>query len=419
MTSFGTVQYYGVGQVAVHPCYDGSVDSPYDVALVRYLGALPTTAIIPAMTPAEDKLALGTSVTVIGFGKTLTNSMNSSRFEVARSIDMLTANQFQYSQTDDKGACEGDSGGPAIVQTADGARVAGITSFGDPTCTMVGASVRISPVASFITSFIASAPKTLTCDECSLASVGPGNACINQSTICGTRNSPCDVFLSCASACTTSACVNQCSSTNAQGAAQYNAVVSCQCGGMCQTACANLQSCGGTQADPAPVTPGPGPSCAAFMATGVGGSGGVVGGTGVAGSSGGTGAAGSGSANKCGLTDPRAACAACIDDTCCTEASVCGSDVSCSSCLSNPTAAGCSDSFAFKQLNACLATCSGAPCSGASPTTTGAAGAGGTTGETGGKSGCGCDLGPVSGRASGLGMLLALALVASRARRRR
>ena len=48
-TSVQAGLYYGVAQVAVHPQYDGSVNSPFDVAVVRFLGALPATPVIPAL----------------------------------------------------------------------------------------------------------------------------------------------------------------------------------------------------------------------------------------------------------------------------------------------------------------------------------------------------------------------------------
>ena len=59
VTSVGAGLYYGVGQVVVHPQYDGAVDSPYDVALVRFLGAVPAQPVIPMLTPEEDNLMVG------------------------------------------------------------------------------------------------------------------------------------------------------------------------------------------------------------------------------------------------------------------------------------------------------------------------------------------------------------------------
>ena len=55
-TSAGGGLYYGVAQVAVHPQYDGSVDSPYDIALIRFLGALSGQPVIPVLPAADDDL---------------------------------------------------------------------------------------------------------------------------------------------------------------------------------------------------------------------------------------------------------------------------------------------------------------------------------------------------------------------------
>jgi V8-like Glu-specific endopeptidase len=389
--------YYGVAQVAVHPQYDGSVNSPFDVAVVRFLGALPNTPVIPALDPTSDKLAVGTTIDVVGFGKTETNAMNSTRFEVNRVISSITANQFLYDQTDSKGACQGDSGGPALVDTSAGTRVAGVTSFGDPDCTKVGASVRVSPVfASFVEAFVNAAPRTLSCGDCALASVGPGNACVSQSVACATTNTACGMFLTCADACTSSTCVTNCRRANSSGAAAFDAVVACQCGGMCQAVCANAQQCGGT-------------------GTGTTGGGGTGPTTGVAGSSG---------ALCADLSDPRADCNACIQGSCCAQAAACANDNTCTGCFIQASSGACRLNTAFTALTECLAGCPGKPCSssagtaGASGTTgtVGGPGGGGTTGQTGGKGGCDLASSPTSG--AGIVALLALAFAVSRARPR-
>jgi hypothetical protein len=54
--------YYSVAAVAIHPAYDGAVDSPFDVAMIRYLGATDATPVIPALTVAEDTLAVNSLV---------------------------------------------------------------------------------------------------------------------------------------------------------------------------------------------------------------------------------------------------------------------------------------------------------------------------------------------------------------------
>jgi len=394
--------YYGVAQVAVHPQYDGSVNSPFDVALVRFLGALPATPVIPALDAANDKLAVGSTIDVVGFGKTDTNAMNSTRFEVNRVIQSITANQFLYDQTDMKGACQGDSGGPALVDTPAGTRVAGVTSFGDPDCTKVGASVRVSPVyASFIQAFVSAAPRALSCNDCALASVGPGNACVTQATACATQATACGKFLGCADACTSSSCVANCRAANKTGAAAFDSVVSCQCGGTCQAVCANSPSCGGS-----------------------GGSGGTVTGTGGAGPS--TGVAGStGTATCADLPPSTPACDACVQGSCCAQAAACANDTTCAACYIQASSQVCRFNAALTALSQCLASCAGSPCAtgtagssgGGTTGTVGGTGAGGTTGQAGGKSGCNVAPSPSAG--GGLLTLLALAFAVARPRARR
>jgi MYXO-CTERM domain-containing protein len=385
-TNLGQSLYFGVVEVKTHPSYDGNVNSPFDVALVRYVGATAATQVIPAITPEEDKLAVGSTVTIVGFGKTETNVMNSQRREVDRTIATLQAQQFLYDQHDSKGACEGDSGGPALLNTPNGPRVAGVTSFGDPACVMLGASVRVSPLSSFIQSYLATVPTTLGCGECTLASVGPGNPCVAQSAACGDLTTACGKFLDCAGACTTQTCVSRCSSNNPQGSAAYTNMVKCQCGNACTTVCAsnpNCQAVGGGTTNPPPTMPtmptkptAPGPVCG-------------------------------------GVTDARPDCASCIQSSCCGEASACAADTTCAACLKSPTSA-CSSNAAFSTLTKCESTCPA--CTGPAPQPVADAGTG-QPGVTGGSSGCGCNAGGAASRATSLGLLAALAILFARRRR--
>ncbi|HVZ75037.1 MAG TPA: MYXO-CTERM sorting domain-containing protein [Polyangia bacterium] len=402
-TAIASNQYFDVSAVQVHPSYDGTVNSFYDMALVRFVGATNAMPTIPAMAPAEDKLTTGSAFTLVGYGETETNKDNSQRREVARTIETISDHQFEYNQTDIKGACSGDSGGPALVMTANGLRVGGVTSYGDQSCMQIGVSVRVSPLNSFITSFINGTPLVLNCDECTSAAVSPGNTCTTQADACGTAQTACGQFLTCADACTTSACVQSCTSKNPSGAAAYDALAKCQCTS-CASPCSTDSACSsylaGTTTPPV--------------------------------------------STKCGgVTNAVAACNSCITGTCCSQASTCANDPICSSCLTQ-SSISCRVDSAYAALITCEAGCQGAPCSGGGTTTGGTTGAtggstgaatGGTTGATGGaggdattgaggdttaggggsKGGCSCDVGggPMSPLASALS-LLALAFVRRR-----
>lgn len=395
--------YYGVAAVTVHPSYTGAVNDPFDIALVRFVGATSTTPVIPALAPADDTLAMGSAFTLVGFGKTQVSStaadMNSARREVGRTVASLTANQFEYTQTDDKGACSGDSGGPALVQTANGLRVAGVTSFGDPNCDVEGVSVRVSPVSSFIGGFIAQAPAALDCQECTLAVVGPGNSCVAQGEACGDQATACGQFLACVDACQTNSCVTSCENRMTAGVQAYQAMVACQCG-MCTSVCANDQNCGGSGTGAA--------GSGAAGTTGSGGSTGVL------------------PAGVCGgVSDPRPACDACIQSQCCDKGTACSNDPICSSCLQQDVSS-CKLNAALSNLTNCIATCPG--CASTTTTdagTTGTAGSGGAGGSTSGetaasKSGCGCAAGGSGGAPSSASLagLAVVVLLGRRARRR-
>jgi hypothetical protein len=379
--------YYGVSSVTVHPQYDGNINSPYDIAVVRFVGAVAATPTIPPVTPAEDAtLAAGTPFTLVGYGKTETNAMNSVRRKVSRVVESFSVAQFLYDQRDLKGACQGDSGGPALFSTAGGERVLGVTSFGDENCTDLGVSVRVGPATSLINSVVNGTPASLSCADCTQAAVSPGNACVDQAVACGDATTACGKFLTCAEACATQACFNGCKLMNQAGSAAYDAMVTCQCNGACAAACRTNQSCAPYIKDVAP------PSCEQ-------------------------------------VTEPRPACQACLRGTCCNQAATCAADPACAACTRLATTS-CRTNSAFIALTSCKATCAGTPCNdvptaqpdaGApSPTDGGGVNADGApnmAATTTGSGGCGCALAaaPEPGALAGLAACLAAAL----ARRRR
>lgn len=314
--------YFGVAAVAIHPDYNGAVDSPVDVAVVRYLGATAATQVIPALAPGLDTLAVNSKITLVGYGKTETDAMNSQRRRVDRTIASIAARQFSYDQTDIKGACEGDSGGPALFQAASGLRVAGVTSFGDATCRRAGISVRVSSADAFIQQFVTATPATLSCEDCTIASVAPGNTCFALGASCAMPSTPCGAYLTCLAQCQTTTCATQCRNTMSAGATAYTNLAKCQCGGTCETPCRQDQAC--TSFAPPPPT--------------------VCG----------------------GLTDNRPACLSCITNSCCSQATACTSDPTCASCL-RTAGTECRINLTYNALNTCLGSCQGAPCS--TPTT--------------------------------------------------
>ena len=61
---------FRVAEVKVHPQYDGTVENPYDVAVIRYVGTTSTTPVIPILAPEDDLLVVGSEVSLVDFGTT-------------------------------------------------------------------------------------------------------------------------------------------------------------------------------------------------------------------------------------------------------------------------------------------------------------------------------------------------------------
>jgi secreted trypsin-like serine protease len=146
---------YSVQAVRVAPGYDGlfAVD---DIAVVRFFfGSEPAPAAIPPLGASEDRLGVGSALELVGYGQTESDDANTQRRRVARNITDLDGELIAYSQEDGKGACFGDSGGPAVVKVSGQARVAavisgGVTDASGNCAGGVGVAMRVSAYEGFI-----------------------------------------------------------------------------------------------------------------------------------------------------------------------------------------------------------------------------------------------------------------------------
>jgi secreted trypsin-like serine protease len=129
----------------VHPSFEPSTLF-FNVAVLTVSGTGASTPVIPTLTPATDTLSVGTSFTVIGYGLTSFPSGETSlRHRASMSIESLFALEFTANIAS-AGPCVGDSGGPALVMTTGGERVAGIVSSFDAQCSSISVYGRTSPV---------------------------------------------------------------------------------------------------------------------------------------------------------------------------------------------------------------------------------------------------------------------------------
>jgi secreted trypsin-like serine protease len=126
-----------VNKVVVHPQYgaetpDGSDTN--DISLLRFTGVKPAGYQVAKFLKDETLLTAGATVTLAGYG--LTDGVNKTGDNLLRKTDVQIIQNFgktevALDQSQGKGACHGDSGGPAFLKGADGVEyVWGITSRG-------------------------------------------------------------------------------------------------------------------------------------------------------------------------------------------------------------------------------------------------------------------------------------------------
>lgn len=244
LQSYDARRAYPVTDVVVHPQYDGAIDSAFDVAVLRYVGAISDLPVIPIQASDSNELAIGSVVTLVGFGSDDSGQLNTIRLSADKMIARLSADQIGFDQNDGGGTCDGDSGGPVIIQTSDGERVAAVTSFGDRSCTRHGVAVRISSTTrSFIQEVVDSVRTSEACGECRLIATAPDNRCFQQQSECASTASPCALYLECIAECEHQECYAHCELTNPEGAQASRELQICTCQDACPDLCATSLPC--------------------------------------------------------------------------------------------------------------------------------------------------------------------------------
>jgi len=157
-----------------------------DVGLVRLASKVTNVQPIPVNFD-HSKAPVGlTPILMVGFGATAVNGGGNvgKQFKLdgrssigCSSFGGNDNNLICYSQTDGKGKCEGDSGGPSFA-TIDGVRmVVGITSFGDQSCAQFGADTRTDAEKDFLLSHVPQLEGCKTDADC------PGQVCFQAQCI--------------------------------------------------------------------------------------------------------------------------------------------------------------------------------------------------------------------------------------------
>jgi hypothetical protein len=148
--SLSQAQYVlNVASIEAHPGYNGS-SITNDIGLVTLTQDAPVAPM--GIVRSMDSSWVGKSLFFVGYG--VDNGYNQTGSGIKRAVWMaissLASTSFRYDSAN-KNTCNGDSGGPAFVQDANGDYlVAGVTSYGDYYCTSYGVDTRVDAYLDFL-----------------------------------------------------------------------------------------------------------------------------------------------------------------------------------------------------------------------------------------------------------------------------
>jgi hypothetical protein len=182
----------------------------------------PVTDVTPAqLEPANEPsagLAPGALLEIVGYGADVTGPGPPIKRRGTARVATVAPENFRI-LPDPSLTCHGDSGGPAFASDADGGKLVGVTSFGDPGCQEFGVQIRPGAYwADFIAPFLAAsrpaqpslgaagdlcvAPCANAGDcpsgfECALT--GEGSRCVASATAFGNYEGACSQDADCGS----------------------------------------------------------------------------------------------------------------------------------------------------------------------------------------------------------------------------
>jgi MYXO-CTERM domain-containing protein len=157
-------EYRGVSEILSHPDFVNGGESG-DIGLIRLSANAPASVTPIGPLPASLGLTsadVGVNVDLVGFGVTeLDTADEKLHVEIpigyvcnqgSTCLEYIDPYCFEYAQSEG-GTCSGDSGGPAFLFRGETEYLAGVTSYGDPDCTVYGVSTMVDAYESWINAF--------------------------------------------------------------------------------------------------------------------------------------------------------------------------------------------------------------------------------------------------------------------------
>ncbi len=138
---------------------DGVGKDQHDIALIRFKGAIPAGYKTATLLPTTDSLSKGQPVLLAGYGVSDDDQRNGAgtlrKVEVTVNDPNFGTTEVTLDQSHGRGACHGDSGGPAFVESNGSLLLWGVTNRSYPddvgdTCKVGVIYTRITAYNSFI-----------------------------------------------------------------------------------------------------------------------------------------------------------------------------------------------------------------------------------------------------------------------------
>ena len=152
-TTPGPGDFVSVSAVHVHPDYAESPAIVHDVGVLILTDPAAETPLRWLDADPGGVYQIGTMVDAVGYGVTALISGDGTRRSVSIDLDQVDSATFWHTQTDGKGPCVGDAGGPAIALVASRPTVIGTASYGDQSCAAASVFQRTDAESSFIAAF--------------------------------------------------------------------------------------------------------------------------------------------------------------------------------------------------------------------------------------------------------------------------
>lgn len=136
--------------VALHIHPDFGSQATHDLAQVDLVAAAPDPPV-PWNTEPLDLGLVGEDVTLIGYGVMGAGDDSGDHLRRVTTVALADLNATSLSWQDDAhGICEGDSGGPALMDLGGGPVLVGVLREGDPDCAEWGAATRTDAFADWL-----------------------------------------------------------------------------------------------------------------------------------------------------------------------------------------------------------------------------------------------------------------------------